>query len=160
MLPIHTILHPTDFSEQSAHALRLACALARDYGARLVLLHVAPLPVPALGEGLPMIDPETYLAPLRQRLSELMVPYNEIAVERIFGAGDPAAEISRIALQTHADLIVMGTHGRSGLERLLMGSVTEGVMRQANCPVLTLKLPVPVKAPMAMVEPAPHLSPA
>jgi len=58
MLPVKTILHPTDFSETSAHAFPLACALARDHGARLVVLHVAPLPVFLFGEGVIPPDPQ------------------------------------------------------------------------------------------------------
>jgi len=142
MLTIHTILHPTDFSDHSAFALPLACALARDHGARLVLLHVAPRPVIVYGEGVipPLAD--DYPERLREELHQLQVPDPSIPVDRQFREGDPVTEILAVAEDTNADLIVMGTHGRTGLERLLMGSVAEQVMRKAPCPVLTVRRPV------------------
>jgi len=158
MLPLHTILHPTDFSERSGFALELACGLARDYGARLVLLHVAAQPVIAYGEGVvpPQEDYEDYEAELREKLHRLEVPDVRIRVERRLKEGDPVAEILGVAQETGADLIVMGTHGRTGLGRLLMGSVAEEVVRQAACPVLTVRAPFPeaVPADEALAEPA------
>jgi nucleotide-binding universal stress UspA family protein len=142
MLPIRTILHPTDFSSYSDHAFRLACSLARDYGARLVLVHVAELPLIVAGEGVLLVPPVTDLEPLQQRL-ELVRPEDAaIAVEHRLVQGDPPTEILTLAEQLHCDLIVLGTHGRTGLGRLLMGSVAEQVVRRAPCPVLTVKTPV------------------
>src|SRR5438067_1097223 len=123
MLILGTVLHPTDFSEHSEYALGLACALARDYGARLIVLHVAEPPtLGAVGDGPPFLppDPEALRAAARQSLDRLQVPPNNLRVERRLGQGDPVAEILRTAQDVHADLIVMGTHGRTGLERLLM----------------------------------------
>jgi universal stress protein A len=141
MLPIRIVLHPTDFSDRSENAFRLACALARDYDARLVILHVADLPVLAYGEGVVPPDPEIYQASLRDQLEGLHIPIPGLRVERRFEEGDPPAEILRVADEIGADLIVLGTHGRTGLGRLLMGSVAERVMRKATCPVLTVKTP-------------------
>jgi nucleotide-binding universal stress UspA family protein len=143
MLPIRTILHPTDFSPQSAHAYQLACALARDYRARLVLLHVHP-PEIVYGEGyvLPP-DPAVVLKELEQELDHLPPPDPGIRVDRVFKEGDPVTDILATARETGCDLIVMGTHGRTGVGRLLMGSVAEAVLRRAPCPVLTLKAPLP-----------------
>ena len=141
MLPIHTILHPTDFSEYSEYALRLAAALTRDYGARLVVLHVVTPPTIIYGEGVVPPDPQDNLAEARERLERLAVPGNNVSAERRFVEGDPATEILRLARDLRADLIVMGTHGRTGLRRLLMGSVAEKLVRRAPCPVLTLKTP-------------------
>jgi nucleotide-binding universal stress UspA family protein len=140
MFPIKTILYPTDFSPPSGCALDMAFALARDHGARLVLLHVLP----------PFIATETYLPPSPQECrdeawTELRQLYEsnpkarELRVATQIGEGDPAREILRVAADTDADLIVMGTHGRTGLRRLLMGSVAEQVLRRAPCPVLTVK---------------------
>jgi nucleotide-binding universal stress UspA family protein len=151
MTPIHTILHPTDFSEQAGHALTLACALARDYNARVVVLHVAaPPPVP-YGEGMMLPVPDDYYDRLREDLNRMPMPEG-VRVERRFVEGDVVSEILRTARDTHADLIVAGTHGRTGLGRLLMGSVAEQLVRQAPCPVMTVKTPLP--ATVTQQEPA------
>lgn len=141
MLAIHTILHPTDFSPQSASALHVACALARDHGAHLVLLHVATEPLRTFGEmGFPPpIDDckDTLL----EQLQGLEVHDAELRLSHRLEEGEPAEEILRVANLCGADLIVMGTHGRRGLARLLMGSVAARVVRGAPCPVLTLREP-------------------
>jgi nucleotide-binding universal stress UspA family protein len=141
MLPIKTILHPTDFSEQSAQAFRAACALASDYGARLVVTHVLPLPLPAYGE-LGPLAPDLWQIEdeMRQSLQALRPPDPAVAVEYRLGKGDAAMEVVALAEEVGADLIVMGTHGRTGLGRLAVGSVAEAVLRRAPCPVLTMKV--------------------
>src|SRR5262245_59381689 len=143
MLPIHTILHPTDFSDRSEYALHLACALARDHGARLIVVHVVPQPVVAYMDGVLPPDPEVVLRESKGLLDRLAVPDPDLPVERRLEEGDPASEVLRVAGEVEANLIVMGTHGRTGLGRLLMGSVAEEVVRRAPCPVLTLKTPFP-----------------
>jgi nucleotide-binding universal stress UspA family protein len=147
MLPIHTILHPTDFSERSQSALLLACALGRDYGARLVVLHVAVQPTIVYGEGVVPPDPELLLQEDREQLDRLPVPDANVRALRRLEEGDPATEILRVAGEINASLIVMATHGRTGLERLLMGSVAEQVMRKAPCPVLTVRTPFTLPSP-------------
>jgi nucleotide-binding universal stress UspA family protein len=141
MLRIHTILHPTDFSQRSAYALHLACALARDYHAKLFLLHVVPQPIVAFGEGVIPPEPEFRIEEGWQRLNELVIPGTALGTTRKIAQGDPAAAILDEARSIAADLIVMGTHGRTGLPRLLMGSVAEQVSRRATCPVLTAAAP-------------------
>jgi nucleotide-binding universal stress UspA family protein len=141
MLPIRTILHSTDFSDSSAYAFRLACSLARDYGARLVVLHVAEQPVVVPIDGVAALPP-----PLdRQRLLQHLQCWQEreprVCVEHRVAEGDPATEIVQAAVETRCDVIVMGTHGRTGLGRLLLGSVAEQVLRRAPCPVVTVKTP-------------------
>jgi nucleotide-binding universal stress UspA family protein len=148
MLAIKMILHPTDFSERSDFAFRLACSLARDYGARLIVLHVAEPPKAVGGEGLWVIPPPLDLDPLREQLRQLQPRDPKIQVERRLLEGHAATEILRVAEDVKCDLIVMGTHGRTGLGRLLMGSMAEQVVRKASCPVLTLKTPAP-EAPSA-----------
>jgi nucleotide-binding universal stress UspA family protein len=146
MLPIRTILHPTDFSAPSANAFEVACALARDYGARLILLHVRP-PDVIYGDGyvLPP-DPGPIRRELLAMLNGIRPADPALRVERVLEEGDPAEGIVEKARQVPCDLIVMGTHGRTGVGRLLMGSVAEAVLRRAPCPVLTVKgLPVPIK---------------
>jgi nucleotide-binding universal stress UspA family protein len=143
MRPVQTILHPSDFSERSDHAFRFACLLARDLGARLIVLHVMPPAAVAIAGEL-----VAYTAPSDQdkeelwgKLHALGVDDPAVQVEHFLEEGDPASVILRVAETTPCDLIVMGTHGRTGMARLLMGSVAEEVVRKASCPVLTLKVP-------------------
>ena len=141
MLPIKSILHPTDFSKPSEYALRFACALARDYQARLVLVHVVEPPVyyGELGMAVPL--PADFNDHLRERLSHLAPKNFDLSVETVLVEGNASREILRVAEEQHCDLIVMGTHGRTGLSRVLLGSVAEDVSRHAKLPVLTLKTP-------------------
>jgi nucleotide-binding universal stress UspA family protein len=142
---IRTILHPTDFSECSAAAVPVARALVRDRGARLILLHAISLvDVPHLRE--PVCRES--LAALREHVAG---PDLECPVETRLRFGTPPEEILRAAGELECDLIVLGTHGRSGLGRLLLGSVAEEVLRRSPCPVLLVKPPLPAAAPM---EPA------
>ena len=147
MLAIRTILHPTDFSERSEFAFRLACLLARDYGARLTVLHVAEPAITIGGEGVLMLPLAVDVQPLRERLQQLRPPDPKVQVEHRLVEGDAATEILRVAEETKCDMIVLGTHGRTGLGRLLMGSVAEQVVRKALCPVLTVKTPLPETRP-------------
>jgi nucleotide-binding universal stress UspA family protein len=141
MLPIHTILHPTDFSTWSKSAFDLACALARDYHARLVVVHVKP-PQLMGGEVHALITtPEEVNRELRAELDELQPHDPAVKVERVLKEGDAAEEILRLAKEIASDVIVVGTHGRTGLSRVVMGSVAEAVSREAPCPVLTVKHP-------------------
>jgi nucleotide-binding universal stress UspA family protein len=143
MMPIKSILHPTDFSENARRAFELACALARDYGAKLLLLHVRPLPVVPPTEIVEFPpEPGAYHDALREKLEALKPDDPRIVVERYRLVGDESEEIVRFAEDKGCDLIVMGTHGRSGLGRLIMGSVAEKVLREAPCPVVTVKHPV------------------
>jgi len=139
MLPLATILHPTDFSEHSEFAFRLACALARDYNARLVLLHVLPPPMVIYAGG--PVPAETWpnIEEAREKLHQLEGQAHQVRVESQVMEGDPVDLILRAAEETHSDIIVMGTHGRTALARLLLGSVAELVLRRAPCPVLTAK---------------------
>jgi nucleotide-binding universal stress UspA family protein len=143
MLSLHTILHPTDFSERSEFAFRLACALARDHGAHLVVTHVAHVPMAIYAEGAVPPKPEEFQDELLDKLQQIQPVEDDIQVSHRLEEGNPAMEILRMAELTQADLIVMGTHGRRGLARFLMGSVAEQVVRQATCPVLTVKMPLP-----------------
>jgi nucleotide-binding universal stress UspA family protein len=145
MLPIRTVLHPTDFSDSSGHAFRVACSLARDYGARLVAVHVAPPPVIAYGDGVFPGRAVVYEEEARDKLDKLQAPDPKVHVEPRLVEGDAAGEILRAAEETQCDVIVMGTHGRTGLGRLLMGSVAEQVLRKAPCLVLTVRTPFPAE---------------
>jgi nucleotide-binding universal stress UspA family protein len=141
MFPIRKILHPTDFSDQSRAAFELACALARDYKAELLIVHVnRPTPIYApdgIAVGVPVENP----LELRARLASVRPSDPQITVEHHLLDGDPAEQILKTAQSQQVDLIVMGTHGTTGLARLILGSVAETVLRKANCPVLTVKAP-------------------
>jgi nucleotide-binding universal stress UspA family protein len=143
MLPIHTILHPTDFSDRSEHALRVASSLARDYHARLIVLHVMAPSIMAFGEGVVPPDSEDLRAEAQQELDRLHVDDELIHVERRIAEGDPATVILHFAQELPADVIVIGSHGRTGLGRMLMGSTAEQISRRASCPVLTVTHPFP-----------------
>jgi len=153
MLAIKTILHPTDFSEHSEHAFRLACELARDYGARVVVAHAITLQLYGSLETGPLVaDPLVIEAELRARLEAVQPPDPAIVVERRLCKGDAAAEIVALAGDINADVIVMGTHGRGGVGRLLLGSVAEAVLRRAPCPVLTVRVPFPAAPAQPVAE--------
>lgn len=140
MIPVHTILFPTDLSELAAPAFALACSLARDMGARLLVLHVVPPPV-VHGEVVARRQPNGFYKDLWEDLRKLQSKEGDVNVEHHLIDGVPATEIIRFASEHEAGLIVMGTHGRTGLVHLLMGSVAEQVMRNAACPVLTVRCP-------------------
>lgn len=142
MVRIQTILHPTDFSRQSEFAFQLACSVASDYGARLVVVHVAEAPAVAGAEGMLVYPTHFDLTAIREQLERVRPQMAQVQVEHRLIEGRAAADILGVARETRCDLIVMGTHGRTGLDRLLMGSVAEEVVRKAACPVLTVKTPV------------------
>jgi nucleotide-binding universal stress UspA family protein len=147
MLPIRTILHPTDFSERSEYAFQAAYSLARDHGSRLVVAYVRAPTVVAYGELGPIVpDPVQTPEDVKSRLTARHVLDPWVEVDYRVADGEPAAEIVRLAGKDNANLIVMGTHGRTGVGRLLMGSVAEAVLRHAPCAVMTLKAPFSVGA--------------
>jgi universal stress protein A len=141
MTKIDTILHPTDFSEPAECAFKLACSLARDHRARLVVLHVIP-PPRSHAEVLARAAPDSYGDQMWRELQSIHPPDAAVTVDRLLQEGHPAKEIVQTAIDYNCGLIVMGTHGRTGLRRLLMGSVAEEVSREAACPVLTVKTPI------------------
>jgi universal stress protein A len=133
------ILFPTDFSHTGDAALKMATTLARDSGATLLIVHVEESPnVYAGGEfyyGIPNPPSDE----LRRMLEEVKPADPSVPCEHRLLSGDPAATIVRLAEDEKADMIVMGTHGRTGIIRMLMGSVAEAIVRRAPCPVLTYK---------------------
>jgi len=134
-----TILHPTDFSEAAGPALRMAYQLARDYSARLVLLNVVEPPV-YFGElGVGFNAPEEHRSLAEERIASLLEPDPKVAIEPRVVEGMAAAEIVREARERQCDLIVICSHGRTGIGRVLMGSVAEEVARKASCPVLIVR---------------------
>ena len=136
MLPISRILVPIDWSAPSNGAFQLAATLAREHDAQLVVLYVVPLPAMMYGP-----PPESYLEHVREELRRIKPSDPKTRVQHLLVEGDAATMILRAARENHCDLIVMGTHGRTGLTRLLKGSVAEQVVRKAPCRVLTVKAP-------------------
>jgi nucleotide-binding universal stress UspA family protein len=140
MAVVHTILFPTDFSERSQAVFPFACSLARDQGARLLVLYVDPPPL-FHGEVVARRQEPDYEDRLWGELRRFQAPDPAVRIEHHLAAGKPAEEVLRVAREEKCDLIIMATHGRTALGRLLMGSVAEQVLRQAPCPVLTLGAP-------------------
>jgi len=148
-VPWKTMLVPTDFSAGSRAALALAADLAKVHGARVVVLHVAELlpgltpdtRVHAEGGGAPMrledFHRDQTLAWMEQ--DRALAHAREVSVELVFKLGPVVATILEAATEHGADVLVMGTHGRSGLAHLVMGSVAERVLRQSRVPVLTVR---------------------
>jgi nucleotide-binding universal stress UspA family protein len=141
---VRRILCPTDFSIFSARALRHAIALARRFDAQLHVVHVVPPLYPTSGASFYFPAPILAGPELRQGVEDEMrrfvAPADEarVPVETQIRDGQPWREIQAMAEGLPADLVVMGTHGTGGFERLLLGSVTEKVLRRLPCPVLTV----------------------
>lgn len=146
MITIRRILAPSDFSDSSAPAVRYAAEMAEKFGAELVLLHVvqdltlvvpdvmmpAPMAAPALDDM--VAAARTGIAGLVEKLGlQRFAPKAEVRI------GAPAAEIVAAAGELKADLLCIGTHGRTGLAHLLLGSVAERIVRHSPCPVLTVR---------------------
>jgi nucleotide-binding universal stress UspA family protein len=130
MVHLKKILYPTDFSSYSNQAYLHAVALAENYGASLTIVYVY---APGVEGG----DRKHW----RSQLEQIRPANPRIPVHHAFLEGDPATEIVRYARDASMDVIVMGTHGRTGVDRLLMGSVAEQVLRGAPCTVMVVKLP-------------------
>ena len=146
-MDIRHILAPTDFSDYSKKALSDALDLAQTFGAKLSLLHVIePPPYPIEGF-VPSAVGADLLGDLEQQtsaeLAQVLPDAQEAKVEvtRAVAIGSPSQKIVETAEAEHVDLIVMATHGRTGLSHLLIGSVAERVVRTAPCPVLTIRPP-------------------
>jgi nucleotide-binding universal stress UspA family protein len=137
MIHVRKVLYPTDFSSYSNQAYFHALAQAEIHGASLTILYVYNS---SQREG----DREYW----RGQLEQIRPANEDIAIEHVLLEGDPAQEIIKYARDASFDLIVLGTHGRTGRERLLMGSVAEKVMRDGPCSVLVVKLPKGNPAPI------------
>ncbi len=145
MVEIARILSPTDFSEFSKHALEHALAVARWHGARVTVLHIQPPPVPVsetpfAGYAAVPLPPPPDAEQLTREVRRFCEPVTAGGQlpEIVIRDGNPVNEIVEQAEQMPADLLVLGTHGRGGFERVALGSVTERVIRKVRCPVLTV----------------------
>jgi nucleotide-binding universal stress UspA family protein len=141
---IGVILHPTDFSAGFGEALRVARSLARDHGARLILMHVVAYPIAVEGGMTAEFDVDYYRDALEMARELVDGPDLKYPVETSFCRGAPADEIVRVAKEVGCGLILMGTHGRTGLGRLLLGNTAESVLPEVSCPVMVVKSPTPI----------------
>jgi nucleotide-binding universal stress UspA family protein len=152
-MPTTTILFPTDFSTASDAALAHAEALARQSNARLLIVHVEEPPMAYGGGELYYGLPEPNSERILKMLEDVKPSDPSVPFAHRLTIGDPAGEIVRIAGEEKAEMVVMGTHGRTGMTRLLMGSVAEGVVRRAPCPVLVYR-ETPEKLAESRMKPA------
>jgi nucleotide-binding universal stress UspA family protein len=161
-MKIQKILVPVDYSEDSQRALQGGASLAEKYGAKLLLLHVIPNAVDEVYSGgtelrSPTLSYYETMAPgvwakhpiIIDRVDTAHTELRDLADKHLKDAtpvqikvavGKPIEEILHVAREEQVDLIVMGTHGRTGVRHLVLGSVAEAVSRQAPCPVLTVRL--------------------
>jgi nucleotide-binding universal stress UspA family protein len=148
MLPFKKILCPTDFSEPAFLALKRGEELARHFDAELIVAHVIPtLPGPhsfpdpqaPFNFDVPLFQQE--LAIKAEQMLQELVADHQARTRNLVTTGEAAPEILRIAQEEHADLIVIASHGLTGWRRMVFGSVSEKVVRQATCPVLTIMAP-------------------
>jgi nucleotide-binding universal stress UspA family protein len=146
MIQLKRILVPTDLSEFSQHAVRYGCEFARRFLAELHLLTVVQDVVALIPEpGMAFPAPGEYMQELRDASQQALArlpegPLGEgLTITREVRVGTPFLEIVRYARDMDADLVVIGTHGRSGLAHVLLGSTAEKVVRKSNCPVLTVR---------------------
>jgi nucleotide-binding universal stress UspA family protein len=158
MIEIRRILCPIDFSDYSRRALDHAIAIARWYESMVTVLHVfSSAPVSAIGPGpvafepivLTSTDRDQLLADVKSFASAESAP--GVTIDAVLREGNAAWEIVEQATNMKADLLVIGTHGRSGFERLLLGSVAEKVLRKASCPVMTVPRTLPDAVPAGPV---------
>ena len=147
-MEIKRILVPTDFSENADYALQYALTFAREFGATLYVLHVVYFPAHTALQTLRLPADVTsqvldgLAKDAKQSLKKLIKKTKEpeVVVHPVVRVGAEYSEITAFAEQEKIDLIVMGTHGRTGVAHAFLGSVAERVVRQAPCPVLTVKL--------------------
>ena len=148
MKRIRRIMHASDFSSASRPAFRKAIEMARSAHARLLIVHtVAPIVPPLMGEGV-YVSPTTWNSMQRsarqaaqRRLAKLVQEAKKsgVAAEALAVDGLPADQIVRVARARRADMLVIGTHGRTGFSRLFLGSVAARVVATARCPVVTVR---------------------
>lgn len=139
MFNVKTILNARDFSEPSAEAHQVACDIARHYDAKLIFLHVTDKPVFSYFEKASELPPDELQRKLFASLSLPTDSEKGLDVEHRVMEGDPVQQILRVAEEKNCDLIVLGTHGTTGISRWFTTSVAEEVVRQANCSVLISK---------------------
>jgi nucleotide-binding universal stress UspA family protein len=147
-MDLKTILHPTDFSGSSEVGFRYAVSLAKESGALLLVLHAVETLGPekvSYGEAVSRLQPQGYQQRLWQDLRQIRTTDPQVHIDYLLSEDEPVTAILQAADEHKCDLIVMGSHGRRGLRRLLLGSVAEKIVRAATCPVLVVKIPTESK---------------
>jgi nucleotide-binding universal stress UspA family protein len=148
MMEIKSILFPTDFSEGSSQALQYAVDMTKKYGARLYVVHVIYDIAKATGWYVPHVSMDQMYKDIEEGAKKELERFGveELSglknLERSVVMGVPHEEIINFAKKNKIDIIVMGTHGRKGIDRILFGSTAAQVVRFAPCPVLTVRLPI------------------
>lgn len=146
MKDFKTILFATDFSESSDYAFQYAYALARKFDARLLLMHVINEPVDLRGFYVPHISFEKLEEEIEEGAKKMMEKFCRTHIrdfdnyETLIVPGIPYDEVIKKATENSADLIVLGTHGRTGLDHVLFGSTAEKVVRKSPVPVMTIRI--------------------
>ncbi len=138
---VRHILCPVDFSDSSHTALKYATSLARESDAEIHIVYSYEEPFAFTEGAFPGHVPPADLAPDHEALNAMVPSHKNVRYRHYFLFGPPGRMLLEYAHEKDIDLIVMGTHGRTGFSRLLMGSVAEEIVRRAECPVLTIKTP-------------------
>lgn len=147
MKPFEKILIAIDFSENSDYAFDYALTLARQFQAEMTIMHVINEPVDLRGFYVPHISFEQLEKEIEEGAEKMMEKFCQAKLagfpnyKTAIISGIPYEEIIRKAEETGTSLIVLGTHGRTGLDHLIFGSTAERVVRSASCPVLTIRMP-------------------
>jgi nucleotide-binding universal stress UspA family protein len=144
MAGLKRILVPTDFTETSEHALVWALSLAERLGASVTVMHSYELPIVSFPDGVLLATPEiaSRIADAARAALESAVRKHQgtgVAMDSVLREGVAWEEINAVAEQVDADMVVIGTHGRRGISRALLGSVAENVVRTANRPIVTIR---------------------
>ena len=145
-MQIKTILFPTDFSQGARAAMDYAISLAQDYKAKLILLYVvqdisiAEWYIPSSISAADLVEDMQKSASREMEKWAAEAATKAKDVEQLVVRGVPFVEIIRTAKDKNADLIVIGTHGRTGIDHMLFGSTAEKVVRKSGCPVLTVRM--------------------
>ena len=147
MKPIKLIVAPIDFSEPSQEALETAADLAARYGAELLLVHVVAVILPLtslLSDAEQQREAHAAAARHLSELASALAQQNIKVRTEVGSANEPGMEIVRLAADNHADMIVIATHGITGWRKLAFGSVADRVIKEAECPVLLMRVAPPV----------------
>ena len=144
MANVKTIVCAVDFSEGSPRVAEYAATLAKATGASLVCVYIAPSLAEYVGFNVPQAALDTFVgdvvASAGTTMDEFVAEhFKALPARGLVLAGYPAEEVLAAAKEHHVDMIVMGTHGRTGIDRIIFGSVAEKVVKAALCPVLTIK---------------------
>jgi nucleotide-binding universal stress UspA family protein len=147
-MQIKSILFPTDFSEGSSQALQYAVDMTKKYGAKLYVVHVIYDIAKGTGWYVPHVSMDQMYKDIQEGAKKELEKFGveglgEVKdIERTVLTGVPHEEVMNFAKKNKIDLIIMGTHGRKGIDRILFGSTAAQIVRFAPCPVLTVRLPM------------------